>query len=102
MKQSKPAPLPRSSTTSPGFIAAMAWGLPQPKPRFAPSGAAANSVSEYPILRAFSLSGLGAGPQHDDVVVAGAQQSDVAPTAMPAYLARTIVLISVSSMEWLS
>src|ERR1700730_15836202 len=45
-KQSKPAPLPRSITTSPGFRAAIACGLPQPSPRLAPSGTAASSASE--------------------------------------------------------
>src|ERR1700736_6203762 len=45
-KQSKPAPLPRSTTISPSFRAAIACGLPQPSPRLAPSGAAASSASE--------------------------------------------------------
>src|SRR6266446_7533141 len=45
-KQSKPAPLPRSTTTSPALRAAIACGLPQPSPRLAPSGTAASSVSE--------------------------------------------------------
>src|SRR5205823_408470 len=44
-KQSKPAPLPRSSTVSPGSSAAIAWGFPQPSPRSAPSGAAFRSSS---------------------------------------------------------
>ena len=45
-KQSKPPPLPRSSTVSPGRSAAMAWGLPQPRPRSAPSGTLSRSASE--------------------------------------------------------
>jgi len=45
-KQSIPAPLPRSTTTSPGRIAASACGLPQPSPRSAPSGKEASSASE--------------------------------------------------------
>ena len=45
-KQSKPAPLPRSSTVSPGCIAATACGLPQDRPRFAPSGSVASSSAE--------------------------------------------------------
>ncbi len=47
-KQSKPPPLPKSSTVSPGFNAAMAWGLPQPNPMFAPAGTAPISSAEYP------------------------------------------------------
>src|SRR5262249_14089829 len=35
----------RSITTSPGFRAAIAWGLPQPSLRLAPSGTAASSAS---------------------------------------------------------
>ncbi len=45
-RQSNPAPLPRSTTVSPGRIAAIACGLPQPRPRLAPSGTAANSSAE--------------------------------------------------------
>ena len=44
-RQSKPAPLPRSISTSPGFRAAIACGLPQPRPRLAPSGTACRSAS---------------------------------------------------------
>ena len=42
-KQSKPAPLPRSSTVSPGSSPATACGLPHDSPRFAPSGSVASS-----------------------------------------------------------
>lgn len=34
---------PRSNTVSPGFNEAIAWGLPHPSPRLAPSGTAAIS-----------------------------------------------------------
>ncbi len=45
-KQSKPPPAPRSRTRSPGFSAAMAVGLPHPRPRLAPSGMVARSPAE--------------------------------------------------------
>ena len=44
-KQSKPAPEPRSSTVSPGVSDASATGLPQPRPRLAPSGTRLTSLS---------------------------------------------------------
>ena len=45
-KASRPAPLPRSRTTSPAFRPARAVGLPQERPRLAPSGRVANSAAE--------------------------------------------------------
>ena len=45
-RQSKPAPLPRSSTISPGLSAARAPGLPHDRPMFAPSGSASSSSLE--------------------------------------------------------
>ena len=46
MKTSNPPPAPRSSTTSSRRNAAIAVGLPQDKPMFAPSGSAASSSLE--------------------------------------------------------
>ena len=45
MKQSIPAPDPRSSTVIPSFRSANAAGVPHPKPRSAPSGIACLSAS---------------------------------------------------------
>ena len=42
-KQSKPPPEPRSTTTSPGFSAAIALGLPHPRPMSAPCGTESRS-----------------------------------------------------------
>ena len=49
-KQSSPAPLPRSSTTSPGCSCALTSGLPHPRPRFASGGTSASSSGVYPTL----------------------------------------------------
>src|SRR5262249_35203483 len=63
IKTSNPPPLPRSSTTSPGCRAANALGLPQERPRLAPSGNAASSAGEYPTCRANWSDAMGVEPQ---------------------------------------
>ena len=62
-KQSNPAPLPRSSTVSPGFMAATACGLPQESPRFAPSGSVASSAGRIAERDGQPLGVIGAAAQ---------------------------------------
>jgi hypothetical protein len=63
-------PLPKSNTTSPGFSAAIALGLPQPSPKSEPSGNWDNSDAEYPRRLDGADSTAGGPPQHPP---AGAQ-----------------------------
>lgn len=62
-----PPPLPRSSTTSPGFSSASAVGLPQPsEARTAASGTVADSLSLYrsEVIGSWWQEAA-AGPQHE-------------------------------------
>jgi len=63
---SNPAPDPRSSTTSPSWIAEKATGLPHPNPRFAPSGTAFMSASLYPTFLLITFGWLTLPQQEPD------------------------------------
>src|SRR5208283_4869117 len=63
-KQSNPPPEPRSRTISPFFNKASAIGLPQPRPRLAPSGTAFRSASVYPIFLLMLSASMELFPQH--------------------------------------
>ena len=54
-KQSKPAPEPKSNTTSPFFKDARAIGFPHPSPRLELSGALPKSSFVYPIFELISF-----------------------------------------------
>ena len=84
---SKPPPLPRSTTVCPSRNAAMATGLPQESPIFAPSGSLARDSASYPTAAA-KRAGSAWLPRWLE------QQQERWPVAMAAYPARTVSFTS--------
>ena len=75
-KQSKPPPLPRSTTVSPGLSEARATGLPQPSPIFAPSITPAISSFEYPMTVDICSGVTSELPQQEAAAFVSAEVSD--------------------------
>src|SRR5258708_2327922 len=91
MKQSIPAPEPRSSTVIPSLSPAKAAGVPQPRPRSAPSGIAARAASSY--FGAMFTTPAGSHPLLPQQELAACSDAG-SPRAISAYFCLTASLIS--------